>query len=122
MGYGCRVIQRLCENCTATQLQELIAKVLEKADKLSRDKHGNYVVQCILKHGKKEDVQEIIKIIQTDLVDFAKNKVSSNVVEKCFEVLTEGDHAELLTKEREQLFAAFLGNAEDAKSPLNVLM
>lgn len=120
--YGCRVIQRLLEHCPPQQLQGLLERVLRYIPKLARDKHGNYVVQCILEHGRKEDKHRIIEVIRGDLVDFAKNKVSSNVVEKCFEVATTGEHAESLQEDRTALMRTVLGEAEDPHAPLQQLM
>merc|ERR1711920_239342 len=102
--------------------KDLLDELMKRVDKLARDKHGNYVVQCILKRGRKEDVKHTIEIIRKDLVDFAKNKVSSNVVERCFEVSTIGEYAEYLAQDREKLMHTILGDPEDSKSPLQQLM
>jgi len=120
--YGCRVIQRLLERCPSTSMEGLLERILHRVDRLARDKHGNYVVQCILENGRKEDKREIIDVIRRDLVDFAKNKVSSNVVEKCFSVATVGGDAEFLWQDRANLMRTVLGEAEDLHSPLQQLM
>merc|ERR1712151_242811 len=69
-----------------------------------------------------EDKRQIIEVIRNDIVDFAKNKVSSNVVEKCFEIATVGAHAEFLRDARDTLFRAFLGEPDDPRAPLQQLM
>lgn len=120
--YGCRVIQRLLENCPAEQLATLLDGLSSAVDKLARDKHGNYVVQCVLEHGRLQDKRKIIEVIRGDLVDFAKNKVSSNVVEKCFQFSTVGVHAEELQEDRRLLMEAMLGSPGDANSPIQKLM
>lgn len=91
--------------------------------KLSKDKHGNYVVQCILERGRREDKQKIVQVIRESFLEFAKDKVSSNVVEKCFQVSTEGVDAEFLGDEREALYKVVLGSGENEEnSPLQLLM
>jgi pumilio RNA-binding family len=119
--FGCRVIQRLVERCTTDQLSDLLDKMMEHVSRLSQDDHGNYVVQCVLLHGRGEDQQKIIQAIRPKLVDLAKKKVSSNVVEKCFGA-TVGPHAEFLEDEKEALFSTFMGEPGDTSSPLMQLM
>lgn len=121
--YGCRVIQRLLERCCPTEhLRGLLGRVLTGTQRLAQDNHGNYVIQCILERGRKEDKRQVLETIRRDVVEFAKNKVSSNVVEKCFEVSTKGPDAEFLCEEREALFRSILGNEDDPNSPLRQLM
>jgi len=120
--YGCRIIQRLLENCASERLSDLLTKMLSDVGKLARDKHGNYVVQCILDHGRLEDKKRIVRAIQASLLEFAKNKVSSNVVEKCFTSSTVGSHAEDLKEERAELMSTVLGSAGDPKAPIAQLM
>lgn len=57
------------------------------------DKHANYVIQCILERGRLQDKIRIVKLITEKVLEFAKNKVSSNVVERCFEITTVGPDA-----------------------------
>merc|ERR1740129_1801028 len=107
--YGCRVIQRLLEHCGSHQLQKLLEHILRSIPKLTQDPYGNYVVQHMLEHGRKEDKKRIVNIIQDHVVDFAMHKCSSNVVEKCFEVATVGEHAYALDDERAKLMNTVLG-------------
>merc|ERR1712113_1095151 len=119
--YGCRVLQRLFERCPPEQLSTLLARILNGLEKLSTDRHGNYVVQCILDHGRAEDKKRIIALICRDFVSFAKNKVSSNVVEKCFAAATVGEDAEDLVESREKLYRTVLSD-NDHDGPLRVLV
>jgi len=118
--YGCRVIQRLLERCPTDQLASLLGPLLSGIEKLATDRHGNYVVQCILEHGKTEDKKRIIGIVCKSFVQYAKNKVSSNVVEKCFAATTVGEDSADLAEEREQLYQIVLRNSGD--SPLRTLV
>merc|ERR1712060_1007178 len=120
--YGCRVIQRLFEHCMPQQLEGMLGRFLNSIAKLARDNHGNYVVQSILEKGKKEDKRWIIDVIHKDFLDFAKNKVASNIVEKCFEIATIGADAEFLKEARGALFRKMLGDHGDPNSPLRQLL
>jgi hypothetical protein len=121
--YGCRVIQRLLEHCTSTQLPRMLDQLIIPVKKLARDSYGNYVVQHMLEHGRPEDKAAIIQVICRDVVEYSKNKCSSNVVEKCFEVAAIGEHATQLDRERQGLYHAVLaGNVADPNSPLMSMM
>eukprot|EP00435_Cladocopium_sp_Y103_P066021 s361_g28.t1 len=117
-----------------------------------QDSHANYVIQCILERGRLEDKRQILEVITGSVLDFAKNKVSSNVVEKCFEISTiggvwgsfhlsfrfelqpnainwgmvillpKGSHAEDLVEERSALMRAVLGGKSDPNAPIARLM
>ncbi|CAE7220926.1 APUM5 [Symbiodinium sp. KB8] len=120
--YGCRIIQRLLENCPLDRLDGILDPIVSAVGKLSKDKHANYVIQCILEKGRFEDKRSIVKAISKNVLDFSKNKVSSNVVEKCLEVTSDGPAAESLEEERAALYSAVLGSAGDQRAPINQLM
>lgn len=120
--YGCRVLQRLLERCSPEQLRPLLGRILVHGEKLASDRHGNYVIQCILERGSKDDKRQIIDVIRRNFVHFAKSKVSSNVVEKCFQAATVGEDAGFLVEEREALYKTVLGAAGDQHSPLRALV
>lgn len=60
------------------------------------------------------------------VLELGKDKHASNVVEKCFEASTTGEHAAFLKEERQRLIRAVLGPApkdpSDRSSPLAQLM
>jgi len=120
--YGCRIVQRLCERCPKSQIGPMLEKAVGLIDKLARDQHGNYVVQNILLNGRVEDKRGILQAIQSSVIDFAQNKCSSNVVEKCMEIASEGEHASELEADRQAFLRALIGNPGDPNSPLRVLM
>lgn len=121
--YGCRVLQRLIVFFQPLQLEALLGRIMGNVGKLAKDKHGNYVVQCILEYGRREDKRRTIQVVRDSFVEYARDKVSSNVVEKCFEVSTVGPDAEYLKEDREALYRIVLGEpGEAANAPLQQLM
>ena len=42
-----------------------------------KDKHANYVVQCILTKGRHEDKRSIVQTISKNVLEFSKNKAST---------------------------------------------
>eukprot|EP00930_Biecheleria_cincta_P040730 TRINITY_DN2789_c0_g1_i1.p1 TRINITY_DN2789_c0_g1~~TRINITY_DN2789_c0_g1_i1.p1 ORF type:complete len:596 (-),score=144.62 TRINITY_DN2789_c0_g1_i1:288-2075(-) len=119
--YGCRVIQRLLEHCDSQKLHGMLEMILQEntVRKLAMDPYGNYVVQHMLEHGRLEDKKRIIETIQRDIVNFAKNKCSSNVAEKCFEIATIGEHAAQLETERSALMNKVIGAPGEMGTPLH---
>lgn len=119
---GCHVIQRLLEHCSTQQLPRMLDLIMASVRKLVGDPYGNYVVQHVLEHGRKEDKAQIIEAICQNIVKFSKNKCSSNVVEKCVEILAIGEHASQLERERRMLYVAVIGSAGDPNPPLMQMM
>lgn len=50
--YGCRVVQRLLERCTADQRQVLVPPLLRLAPTLMVDPFGNYILHHLLEFGE----------------------------------------------------------------------
>lgn len=116
--YGCRVVQRLLEHCRMDQLKKILEELIHSTPKLAQDFYGNYVVQHMLQHGRREDKSRIMAIVQGEITFYAKHRFSSNVVEKCIEVATTGEHAHALEEEREALLKAILGEPASERPPL----
>lgn len=48
---------------------------------------GNYLIQHILDEWGQESAQDVIDVIINNVISLSMQKFSSNVVEKCFDVL-----------------------------------
>jgi len=92
--YGCRVIQRILEHyehyskSTGT-VTEIVKELLYCSNSLVQDQYGNYVIQHVLKHGRNEDKNEVVRQLQGKIVKFSQHKFASNVVEQCVEFGTQ---------------------------------
>lgn len=53
--YGCRVVQRILENCTDEQCEPILHEIHRTIKSLVTDQYGNYVVQHVLEHGRPDD-------------------------------------------------------------------
>lgn len=49
--YGCRIVERLIERSTESQVRTLVDELMSDAVQLSKHPYGNYVIQHILEHG-----------------------------------------------------------------------
>mmetsp|Transcript_36268 Transcript_36268/g.67343 ORF Transcript_36268/g.67343 Transcript_36268/m.67343 type:complete len:628 (+) Transcript_36268:163-2046(+) len=88
--YGCRVVQRLIENCAGEQKAQVLDSISQGDlfEVLINHEYGNYVVQRILAYGRVSDRSAIFDAITTNILKLSKQKHSSNVVEM---MLTYGD-------------------------------
>jgi len=116
--FGCRVIVKLLSHCIPIELGEIHSHIMDDLRSLAQHHLGNYVVQLMLEHGTCEHKQRILQMVSNDIVWFANHKCSSKVVEKCFEILRHGDHAEELEQERAGLWEKALGKPPDLESPI----
>lgn len=120
--YGCRIIQRLLEHCAPQRLDTMLQHILKGAFRLSQDPYGNYVVRHILEHGRKEHKRQIIEMVYKNVLELGRDKCASNVVEKCFEATTVGEHASFFQNERRLLYRSMLEEVEDGLTPLQNLV
>ena len=81
--YGCRVIQRMLEHAKDDILIWLIPELHKCSALLIADQFGNYVPAHIVEKGCPEDRNKIIAVVQSNLVQYSKQKFASHVVEKC---------------------------------------
>ena len=102
--YGCRVIQRVLENCRRDLADPVLNEILTESRSLMRDQYGNYVVQHVLEHGADRERAAIIARVRgldidgnppaegsepapkggaSPFLDLCRHKFASNVVEKC---------------------------------------
>ncbi|KAK4791541.1 hypothetical protein SAY86_031954 [Trapa natans] len=113
--YGCRVIQRVLEQCKDPKTQEKVMdEILGAVSLLAQDQYGNYVIQQhVLEHGKPGERSSIIEELAGKIVQMSQQKFASNVVEKC---LTFGGPAE-----RQLLVNEMLGTT-DENEPLQAMV
>lgn len=98
--YGCRVVQRIFENCSPEQGRPLMEELHAKSDSVMQDQYGNvssmtlahcaapdvglqYVVQWVLERGDPADRSRIVNKVFGRIVSLSKSKFASNVIEKC---------------------------------------
>jgi hypothetical protein len=98
--HGCCVMQRCIDHGTQDQKLQLVEEIRKMALTLVQDAFGNYVVQYALDLDIPTLPTELIKQLHTKLHYLAKQKFSSNVVEKC---LKAGDSECVLRVLRELL-------------------
>ncbi|KAI4384485.1 hypothetical protein MLD38_002635 [Melastoma candidum] len=112
--YGCRVIQRVLENCRDPEtLRIVMDDILRSVCLLAQDQYGNYVIQHVIQHGKPQERSTIIEKLMGQVVQMSQQKFASNVIEKC---LIFGTPAE-----RESFVNEMLGSNDD-NEPLQVMM
>lgn len=83
--YGCRVIERLLENCSEEQLADLVQEILREAKGLSTHRYGSYVIRHLFDHGSAEQVAHLSKVIQDEVLAMGRDTFGSAVVAKALE-------------------------------------
>nr|XP_045004781.1 pumilio homolog 2 isoform X6 [Jaculus jaculus] len=94
--YGCRVIQRILEHCTAEQTLPILEELHQHTEQLVQDQYGNYVIQHVLEHGRPEDKSKIVSEIRGKVLALSQHKFASNVVEKCVSHASRAERALLI--------------------------
>lgn len=95
--YGCRVIQRILENCHERQTRPILNAILGDLHNLTNDQFGNYVIQHVLEQGQhSEDKQRIVRSIKGKVIELSNHKYASNVVEKCLAHGSDQDRREII--------------------------
>ncbi|XP_073905344.1 pumilio homolog 2 isoform X8 [Castor canadensis] len=94
--YGCRVIQRILEHCTAEQTLPILEELHQHTEQLVQDQYGNYVIQHVLEHGRPEDKSKIVAEIRGKVLALSQHKFASNVVEKCVTHASRAERALLI--------------------------
>lgn len=79
--YGCRIIQRLLENCPPSQVEGIAKEMVSKADLLIKHDYGNYVIQSLLQHGTTLIKHRLVRrLVELPLLDVCSNICGRAVV------------------------------------------
>jgi len=80
--FGCRVLERLLERCSAQQVQPLVQEVVQDAVALAAHAYGNYVVQHVLEHGSAACIRELSASLGAYVSTLGHDPYASAVVAK----------------------------------------
>ncbi|GAB2250573.1 hypothetical protein Droror1_Dr00016823 [Drosera rotundifolia] len=112
--YGCRVVQRVLENCHDLNTQTKIKdEIMQFVCTLAEDQYGNYVIQHVIQYSSPQERSAIITKLAGQIVKMSQQKYASNVIEKC---LTFGS-----PEERQILVKEMLGSMNE-NEPLQDMM
>lgn len=112
--YGCRVVQRLLEQCVGGTKQKMLEDLHSCAATLIADQYGNYVAQRVIIIGSPEDRGKIINVIKANLLSYSRQKYASNTVEKG--ILFGND------QQRKEIMLALADKRENGESVLPSLV
>jgi len=80
--YGCRVLERLIENCSSRGIAPLLEDLLADAKSLCLHNFGHYVMQHLIEHGSCEQGSYIIQILRENVASMAVDPYACSVVAK----------------------------------------
>ena len=87
--YGCCVIQKCLNNGINEQREKLVYLILQNTFFLITNQFGNYIYQCLLFLNDDNINMKMINIIFPQIISLSKEKYSSNVIEKLFDIHNE---------------------------------
>ena len=96
--YGCRVLQKYLDGPDKNLKKKIVNILINNCKNLIIDQYANYVIQCVIVLNDKKANNIIIDIICENIIFYAKNRFSCNVVEKCFDVCNEIEKKKLVEK------------------------
>ncbi|CAM0871785.1 unnamed protein product [Alopecurus aequalis] len=94
--HGCCVLQKCITSARGEHQAKLIVEVCAHAFQLAQDPFGNYVVQYVLDQKIPSANAHLASQFEGSYVYLSKQKVSSNVVEKCLKVFSDEDKAAIV--------------------------
>jgi len=80
--FGCRIIERLLEHCSAEQMSPLVEALLADVVALSSHMYGNFVVQHLLEHCDSDVVARIVSALVKHMTTFAADGYAGSVMGK----------------------------------------
>uniref|UniRef100_A0A7S1F1W1 PUM-HD domain-containing protein n=1 Tax=Noctiluca scintillans TaxID=2966 RepID=A0A7S1F1W1_NOCSC len=89
--YGCRIVLRLLEHCTASQVAPLSEALLESLEALCAHAYGNFVVQHLIDFGSREQTRRCFSLLAKRALDLGLNGHSCAVLNKAFSCGTSDD-------------------------------
>ena len=87
--HGCCAIQYIIANGDNHLTEMLIKYIIQNSSKLICHQYGNYLIVFLLKLKNEFYTHQILKVIVLYFYEFATQKYSSTVLEKCFELCDE---------------------------------
>lgn len=91
---GCRVLERLLENCTGEQIHWVIEEMLVQPKNHCKHAFANFVMKHILAHGELDHQRRLVSMIATDIFRLARHRIANHVVRSAFA------HCDEIEKER----------------------
>jgi len=93
--YGCRVLQRLFEHCSSTQLEGIVENLLLDAVELCTHTWGVYVMQHLFEHGAESHIAKLSQILTEHAATLGADELAPSVFSKAFTYASSEDRIAL---------------------------
>jgi len=87
--FGCRVLERLIEHCSETEIGGLVDEIIADSEAVSRHPYGNFVIQHLLEHGMPHRRAEILRKLNGFVPQLAMHRTASHVVQRALDFGSE---------------------------------
>lgn len=78
--FGCRVVNKLIEKCSSSQVRGIVEAVIAVANEVARHPYGNYVMQHVLSHSEVEQRRRLVSALVADIRGLAVDTFGCGVV------------------------------------------
>lgn len=93
--YGCRVLQRLFEHCSAAQLEGIVQNLLSDAVELCTHTWGVYVMQHLFEHGTQRQTAKLSQVLTENISKLGGDELAPLVFTKAFSYASSEDRIAL---------------------------
>lgn len=80
--FGCRILERLLEQCLPDQVNALVADLLNDVVGLATHLYGNYVIQHLIEYGSSEQRRHVARLLVPHVREIGLNVYGSAVLLK----------------------------------------
>lgn len=94
--YGCRIMERLIEHCSAIAVADLMEPVVTDCQALCRHQFGNFVIQRLLENGSLEQRARIIEALSVCVSSLATHRIASHVIQRVLDFSGEGSQTRIV--------------------------
>ena len=94
---GCKLLKECFDSFSHDKVIRIVKCIEKNITAIITNQHGNYIIQSVLEMKTAETKKCVFESVRNNLVLFATQKYSSNVIEKCIDANDEIGHT--LTKQ-----------------------
>jgi hypothetical protein len=82
---GCKLLKDCFDSFSNDNVIKIVKCIEKNITTIITNQYGNYIIQSILEMKNKEIKKSVFDLVRNNLILFATQKYSSNVIEKCID-------------------------------------
>lgn len=93
--YGCRILERLLEDCADAEFREIANIMLDDASALSTHCYGNYTIQHLLEYGTDDHRHRLTQLLRDEVSGIGPNFYAAGVLGQALKSASDRDAKDL---------------------------